>query len=95
MKSIVVKLQEGLVVVTTDPARPVVPARLWHEVARVGFEPAGLEVRATATLRADAVELDGGAWPLARPGPWRGERRRARFRVLDGGADPPRVEVLE
>jgi hypothetical protein len=49
-KRTTVRLQEGLVVVETDPAAAVLPSAFWKEIRRVGFEPVRMELWATGTF---------------------------------------------
>lgn len=80
-------------VVDTDPVRPVFPAGIWKEIARVGFVPAEMKVWATGTFDGDSFRLGDARWALAKPAP--PGKRRAHLKVTRGGEDPPRVEVLE
>lgn len=89
-----VKLQEGLVIAEADASQPVLPQTLWKEIARVGFAPVRMELRAQGALEERAFVIDGRGWPLSRPSGKKG-LQTARLRVEEGGADPPRVEVLE
>ena len=93
VKSVTVKLQDGRVVVETDPTRPVLPADLWREIGRVGFVPAKMEIRAQGLFDGRSFEIDGRKWPLVNAAP--AGRRKARLKVVDGGEDPPRVESVD
>lgn len=95
MKKVTVKLQEGVIVATTDPGKPVLPATVWKEIVRVGFKPAEMEVRARGTFEEGAFVIDGRRWPLAGRAPAERRLRGARLRTPEGAEDPPRVEVLE
>ena len=79
----------------TDPTKPALPSAFWKEIQRVGFVPERMEVWATGTFDAHSFALDGARWPLVNKGPADGGPRRARFRVVDGGEDPPKVEFLD
>lgn len=95
VKKVTVKLQEGVVIATTDPLEPVLPAASWKEIARVGFKPVAMEVRARCSLAEGFVVVDGRRWPLSGPATIEEGPRTARLKVRDGAEDPPRVEVLE
>ena len=90
-----VRLQEGFVIAETDASQPVLPASIWKEIARVGFVPAQMEIWAEGTFEAGAFLLDGKSWPLVGSGPPAGTKRRVHLKVLNGGEDPPRVELVE
>jgi hypothetical protein len=88
---VTVRLQEGLVLVDTDPGRSVRPSAYFTEISRVGFQPVEMEIVATGEFEDGAFVVDGGRWPVAgaaTPGPG---RRTVRLKVADGAADPPRV----
>lgn len=95
VKTVVVRLQENVVVVETDPARRVSPAAIWREIERVGFVPGNMELWVEGVFDGGSMAVDGKRWPLAKPGPSGGERRRAHLKVAVGGEDPPRVEFVE
>ena len=95
VKTITVKLQEGIIVANTDPLRPVLPALFWKEVARVGFVPVRLEMWATGHLEEKAFAIGHARWPLVKPGSAEGHSRRIHLKVADASEDPPRVEVAE
>lgn len=95
VKKVTVKLQEGVVIATTDPSEPVLPTASWKEIARVGFKPVTMEIRARCTVDEGFVVVDGRRWPLAGPAPTGKGPRTARLKVRDGAADPPQVEALE
>lgn len=93
VKSVMVKLQNGLVVIETDPAVPVLPAHLWKEIQRVGFVPHEMEIRAEGVVNESSFQIDGRRWPLVAPAP--AGKQRVRLKVTDGGADPPIVEFIQ
>lgn len=95
MKKVTVKLQEGVIIATTDPSEPVLPSASWTEIARVGFKPVAMEVRARYSVDEGVVVVDGRRWPLAGPALTDKGPRTARLKVRDGAEDPPRVEALE
>lgn len=95
VKKVTVKLQEGVVVLMADPEQPVLPAEVWKEIARVGFKPAELEVRARGHFEEGAFVIDARRWPLLGGAPATKGPRLARLKTREGAADPPRVEVLE
>src|SRR5262245_54145234 len=94
-----VKLQENRVLVTTDPARPVLPAAIWSAIQDAGFKPFDLELwvegRVDGDLGGLAVHVDGARWPIEGSAEPRSEPRRLHLGVLDGSADPPRVKLLD
>jgi len=94
VKNVTVKLQEGLVIAGADACQPVLPQALWKEVARVGFSPVRMELRARGALEEAAFVIDGKQWPLSSPSGKKG-LQTVRLRVEEGGTDPPRVEVVE
>ena len=94
VKNVTVRLQEGLIVTATDPVQPVLPATHWREVARVGFKPAGMALRARRQFEPGAFVIDGKRWPLSWRVPEEKGPRTAELKVKDGGQDPPEVEVL-
>lgn len=94
VKKVTVKLQDGLVITETDDSQAVLPRALWKEIARVGFTPVRMELRARGALEEAAFVIDGRRWSLSRPSGERGPRT-ARLRIEEGACDPPRVEVLE
>lgn len=95
VKTVTVKLQEGWVIASTDPGEPVLPAALWKEIARVGFKPAAMELRARGLVEGDAFVIDVKHWPLARPvASWK-DPRTLRLKVVQGAEDPPLVELIE
>ncbi len=95
MKKVTVKLQEGVVIATTDPLEPVLPAASWKEIARVGFKPVSMEIRARCRVDEGDLVVDGRRWPLAGPVPAEKGPRTGLLKVRDGAEDPPLVEVLE
>jgi hypothetical protein len=95
VKKVTVKLQEGLVVVETDPTEPVLPSLFWKEILRVGFLPERMAIWATGTFDAHSFALDGVRWPLLNKGAAEAGRRRAHFKVAEGGEDPPQVEFVD
>jgi hypothetical protein len=95
VRKVTVKLQEGIVVVTTDSSRQVLPAAVWKEIVRVGFKPVEVEIRARGTFEGTAFAVDGHRWPVAGRVPAESGSRIARLRVREGAGDPPRVEVIE
>lgn len=94
-KKTTVNLQEGLIHVETDPAKSVLPSMFWKEILRVGFVPERMELWATGTFDAHSFALDGARWLLVNAGPGDGGERRAHFKVVSGGEDPPRVEFVD
>lgn len=95
VRSVTVRLQAGIVAVETDPAQRLVPARLWREIERVGFAPAGMEVWVAGRIAGDDLVVEGGRWPVRGGVPPGAGAERAHVRVVDGGADPPVVEPVE
>jgi len=95
VKNVTVRLQEGVIVTATDPSQPVLPAALWREVARVGFKPAEMALRARGKFEPGAFVIDGKRWPLSGRVPEEKGPRTAELKVKDGGQDPPEVEVLK
>lgn len=95
MKKVTVRLQEGVVIATTDPDAPVLPAAVWREIVRVGFKPVEMEVRAKGSFEEGAFVIDGRRWPLSGPSPADRGRPTARLKALGGAEDPPWVKVLE
>lgn len=95
VKTVTVKLQEGVVIATTDPAQAVLPSASWKEIARVGFKPVALEIRARCSIDEGFVVVDGQRWPLSGPATVDKGTRSARLKIRDGAQDPPRVEALE
>lgn len=93
MKSVTVKLQDGLVVVETDPAAAVLPADLWKEIQRVGFLPDGMEIRAEGLIHDGVFEIDGRQWRLVNAAP--SGKRKARLKIIRGSEEPPTVEFIE
>jgi len=90
---VTVRLQEGLVLVDTDPGGRVRPSSYFTEISRVGFVPVEMEIVATGEFEAGAFVVDGGRWPFAGPAPPGQGRRTVRFRVANGAEDPPRVSA--
>ena len=95
VKKVTVRLQEGIVIAGTDPERPVLPAAVWKEIARVGFKPVEMEIRARGIFEESAFVVDGRRWPLAGVVPDDRAKRAARVKVKDGAEDPPKAEVIE
>lgn len=95
VKRVTVRLQENVVVAETDPGQPVLPVAIWKEIERVGFVPQNMELWVDGVLDGDSFAVGGKRWPLVKPGLSGGERRRAHVRVIDGGEDPPKVELME
>lgn len=95
VKKVTVRLQEGIVIAATDAGEPVLPAAVWKEIARVGFKPVEMEVRARGNFEEGAFMVDGRRWPLFRAAPPGRAPRTARLKVQEGSEDPPRVEVVE
>lgn len=95
MKSVTVKLQDGVVQAETDTSLPIVPSLLWNEIIRVGFVPVSMEIWAMGTFDEHSFRLDGGRWPLANRGPQDKGPRRAHLRIVNGAEDPPKVEFLD
>ena len=95
MKSVSVRLQDGIVVIATDPSTAVLPSALWDEILRVGFIPSRMDVWATAKVDGSTVAFDGLRWPLLEPRPVDAVARPIHLRTLTGADDPPHVELVE
>jgi hypothetical protein len=92
---VTVRLQENLVLVETDPRAEVQPSAIWNEVERVGFVPGNMEILAEGVIEGNSLVVGGGRWPLEIAVPASPERRKVRLRVMNGGQDPPRVELMK
>jgi hypothetical protein len=95
VKKVTVKLQEGIVIATTDPEAPVLPAEVWKEISRVGFKPVGMEVQARGAFEGGAFVIDARRWPLSGKAPVETGTRTVRLKTTGGAEDPPKVEVVE
>lgn len=95
VKKVAVRLQEGIVVATTDPEAPVLPAQVWKEIARVGFKPVGMELRARGAFERGAFVIDARRWPMSGRAPDEKGPRIVRLKTGAGAEDPPKVEVVE
>jgi len=94
VREVSVRLQDGIVIVVTDPTKPVLPSALWNDIERVGFVPATMDVWVTGSTDGHAVVLDGARWPVVGAEPADARVRSLHVRVLAGDEDPPRVEIV-
>ncbi len=64
-------------------------------MARVGFKPAGMELRARGKFEPGAFVVNGKRWPVSGRVPEGNGSQVRELKVNDGGQDPPEVEVLK